>query len=348
MEVKESVSVWEKLKTTKKTIVLYGMGDGADKILNELKRQGISAAGVFASDEFCRGQQFRGFPVLNYAQAKERFCNMIVLVAFGTQLREVIERIRKIADEQELYVPDTPVAGEGIFDLKYLKAHALELAQVYGMLADEQSRSVFQNVLDYKISGKPEYLFSCESSAREAFSDVLRLNREESYVDVGAYTGDTVREFIDYARDYREIYAIEPDKRNYAKLQKYAEGLQKICCYNIAAHEQAGEIAFAARGGRNSMAGQGGMVVSEPLDRLFDRKRVTYIKYDVEGEELPALRGTERILREKSPKLLVSAYHRNEDLFAIPLLVKRIQQNYRVYLRHYSYLPAWDTNYYFV
>ena len=56
-------SVWPRLQEEKRPIVLYGMGDGADKILRQFERLGIQAAAVFASDEFVRGHSFRGFRV---------------------------------------------------------------------------------------------------------------------------------------------------------------------------------------------------------------------------------------------------------------------------------------------
>ena len=52
MDWKESVSLWQRLERARKPVMLYGMGNGADKILDELARRGIAAAGVFASDEF--------------------------------------------------------------------------------------------------------------------------------------------------------------------------------------------------------------------------------------------------------------------------------------------------------
>lgn len=348
MKLMESVSLWERLKETSKPIVLYGMGDGADKILDEMGRRGIAAAGFFASDEFCRGQKFRGFPVTTYAQKAEEFGDFIVLVAFGTQLPGVLERIRSLAGERELYVPDVPVVGEGIFDKAYFEKHASAFAAAYEMLADEQSRRVFEHMIDYKISGKPDYLFGCESDVQEAFSGILTLSDKESYVDVGAYTGDTIRQLIEYAGGYRKIFAVEPDKKNFAKLMKYTQGMREVRCFHAAAHEETGTMRFAARGGRNSAVGGGETIRKEALDELLADERLTYIKYDVEGEEVPALSGTKRILREQKPKLLVSAYHRNEDLFAIPKLVKEMQPDYRVFLRHYPYIPAWDTNYYFV
>ena len=74
---------WEELKEAKLPIVLYGMGDGADRILAALAAHGLQAAGVFASDEFVRGQVFHSFPVLRYEEAKRRFGRMLVLLAFG-------------------------------------------------------------------------------------------------------------------------------------------------------------------------------------------------------------------------------------------------------------------------
>ena len=68
----------------------------------------------------------------------------------------------------------------------------------------------------------------------------------------------------------------------------------------------------------------------------------------VEGVEREALEGCTEQIKAYKPKLAVSAYHRNEDLFAIPLQVKNLREDYKVYLRHHPYIPAWDTLYYFV
>jgi hypothetical protein len=41
-------------------------------------------------------------------------------------------------------------------------------------------------------------------------------------------------------------------------------------------------------------------------------------------------------------------YHRNEDIFELPLLVKKLNPNYKIYIRHRLYIPAWETNLYAV
>ena len=67
---------------------------------------------------------------------------------------------------------------------------------------------------------------------------------------------------------------------------------------------------------------------------------------DVEGAEREALLGAVKTLNVKKPKLAFSGYHRNEDLFALPILLNEIQPSYSIYLRHHPYLPAWETNFY--
>ena len=76
--------LWTYLKTQNKPIVLYGMGDGADKILNVCLEKNINVSGVFASDEFVRGQSFRGYKVKTYADTKLEFGDIIILVSFAT------------------------------------------------------------------------------------------------------------------------------------------------------------------------------------------------------------------------------------------------------------------------
>ena len=66
--IKEKITVWEYLKTVEKPVVLYGTGDGADKILARLAEEGVAVSGIFASDEFVRGQKFHDFVVRAFSE----------------------------------------------------------------------------------------------------------------------------------------------------------------------------------------------------------------------------------------------------------------------------------------
>ena len=341
-------NMWNYLKETRRPIVLYGMGNGADKILDEMERRGIAASGVFASDGFARHNLFRGFEVVSYSEAKERFGEMTVLVTFGTQREDVMALIEKVASENETFIPDVPVVGEGIFDKEYAASHAAELRAVYDMLADEESKATFRHLVDYKLSGRPESLRRARSP-REAMWDILSLGANETYLDLGAYTGDTALEFSHRVEGYEAILCVEPDGRNFRRLRENTAQLRNCECYNVGIADTVGEMTFSAGKGRgNARGGKETVVRCETVDHLLRGRAVSYIKMDVEGQERAAICGGAETIRRCRPKMLISAYHRTEDLFAIPLQVKEICPDYRVYLRHHPYIPAWDINYYFL
>ena len=337
------------LKESEKPIVLYGMGNGADKIADRLSKEKIKISGVFASDGFVRKKLFRGFPLSSYGELKESFKDMIILVCFGSNRPEVLENINRLQSEQELYVPEVPVYGNGLFTREFVYENKDRFKKIYSLLADEKSRQTFEKLIDYKISGKTQYLFDCEVSPSEPYNSFLNLTESEIFVDLGAYNGDTVKEFIFRTNgSYSAIYAAEPDIKSFKKLTFNTSDFENIHLFNACITEKSGTVSFAMGSGRGSS--KGGETETSALcvdDMLFGIKP-TFIKYDVEGEEINAIRGAEKTIIAHKPKMLISAYHRNDDLLTIPEEVLKLRDDYKIYLRHFPYLPAWDTNYYFI
>ena len=210
--MQETLSVWELLQKTKKPIVLYGMGNGADKIIDWCEANGVQVQGVFASDEFVRGQQFRGFTVERYDALRARLGNeLLVVIAFASERPEVLERFAQLAAEQEVVAPHLPLFDEEkTVSAAWLQRYEEQLMQVYDRLADEQSRRVFADTLNYKLSGKISYLFDCETQREEDIRSLLAPTAEEVYMDLGAYNGDTIQELgrlTDW--QWREVLAVE-------------------------------------------------------------------------------------------------------------------------------------------
>ena len=90
--------LWHYLANTDKSIVMYGMGNGADKILAVCERYGIEVLDFFASDGFVRGHSFHGKTVLSYSAVKEKYGaeNIIALLSFGSSLPDVLELFKKV------------------------------------------------------------------------------------------------------------------------------------------------------------------------------------------------------------------------------------------------------------
>lgn len=338
--------LWQYLKTAKKPIVLYGMGNGADKIINVLNSYGINFCGVFASDGFVREKYFHSHKISSYSALKEKFGDMIVLLCFGSSRGEVIENILKIASEQELYAPEVPVISGGLFTQEYYNTHKQEFDWVYSKLADETSKKTFENVIKYKLSGKINYLLDCQVDANEPYETFFKL-KNENFIDLGAYNGDTVIDFIKRDKNYKYITAIEPDIKTFKKLQRNTQNTRNITLINSCVSDKCGTVMFGMKGGRNSsLSDIGTQTTCVSVDSL--NLDATYIKMDVEGEEVGAILGAKETILKNKPKMLISAYHRTDDFLTIPKTVLGLRGDYKLYLRHFSYLPAWDTNFYFI
>ncbi len=346
--------LWEHLAKTDKKIVLYGMGDGAEKIKHVLDSIGVAVDDIMASDEFVRGHSFMGIRVKKLSEIEELYGdNFIILVCFGSQLPDIMERIYNISARHELYAPNVPVIGEGLFDLEYAREHYNEIKAAYELMADAQSKKVFENVIRYKLSGDIEYLRLCETPADEKF-DLLNIDIEETYVDLGAYNGDTLVEFLnETGMQFKKLYAMEPDHKNYLKLKRrlYMIGSALLEAYNCGAWECETTMTFSMRAGRSTKVDVNNParcreVKMMSVDTMLRGGEATYIKYDVEGSEEPAINGTKRTISVFKPKLNIAVYHRNEDMFKLPLLVHSLNKKYKIYLRHHPYVPDWDTNIY--
>ncbi len=340
--------LWEYLKTATKPIVLYGMGNGAEYILDHLAALGCSVSGIFASDEFVRYQQFRGFTVSRYSELKEKYGEMIILLAFGTHRKEVMDNVRRLMREQEVYIPDMPVIGKTIFDHQFAAEHRPQLQRVYDMLSDEKSRRTYESIIKAKLSGVPDYYFNCESEINEAYG-LFELGDNEAYFDIGAYNGDTVLRFCEMTGSkYRNIVAIEPNIKNFNRLVRNTASCADLKCYNYCVGDFCGKINVAKGAGRNAncLEGTGDEIEAVTIDFLMDNQEVSLIKIDVEGMEAAVLRGGAKTIERCRPAMDLAAYHRAEDLFLLPLLVNDLCPIKKLYFRHFSALPSWDSNFY--
>ncbi len=331
--------------------IRLGMGNGADKILAVCQKYGINVADFFASDEFVRGQAFHGKTVLKFSDIIDKYGrgNIIVLVSFASSLPQVMDNIIRVSQICETYIPDVPVRGTNIFCEEFESEHQSDINKALSLLNDTRSKEVYNGVWDFRRTGRLEYLLPTADDRAEVMQKLLDLNEYRTAVDLGAYDGDTAKELIELCPNIQSITAFEPDRRNFRKLSVYAESECKIIPVNAAAWKENTVLIFDDSGNRNAGLDENGQskrhaeVLATTVDSVVKNK-VDYIKYDVEGAEEEALLGSAQTIKAYKPDLLISVYHRTEDLFKLVLLIKDICPEYNLYLRRYPYIPAWDLN----
>ena len=344
--------VWTELKNSKNPILIYGMGNGADKIIAFFERYGIEYSDVFASDGFVRGHMFRGKRVISYSEAVEKYKIFDIVVSFGTRLPDVMERIYSLEANHRVYAPDVPVCDGEIFNEEFFDSHSDELYFARELFEDEKSKEIFDDIVRFKLTARLSYLRSTECDEVTADS-CLRLEKYKTYVDLGAYNGDTVKKYTALCPNLSSIYAFEPDKRNFKKLTALCEELTGVntTTLNCAAYSCDTVLSFSASGNRNSSAASKGSfqhktveIEGKAPDSVCDS--ADFIKFDVEGMEFEALLGCKHLIANHHPDMLVSMYHKSEDLYKLPALVKNLHQGYSLHLRRLPYIPAWDLNMY--
>ncbi|MCQ2436285.1 MAG: FkbM family methyltransferase [Clostridia bacterium] len=367
--------MWEKLKKNIRPILLYGMGNGADKICdeaetrgngadkicNEAEKRGINISGCFASDGFVRHQQFRGMTVISYSEAVAEYGDFTVLISFGSCLDGVMSNMRKIAAEMDTYAPDVPVCGDNIFDSAFFAAHKAEAEAARALFHDNESRKVFDEITAYKLDGRICHLDAATSEKDVALTKILR-GGYDGYIDLGAYIGDTIDEMIRYYPTIKNVTAFEPSPRIYGKLCQNIKKYDGIAFYSInACASDTNKIAvFSDGGGRNSTVTDNVKTASgakrteaecmavDSTDISMYINKSILLKLDVEGAESDALDGCRHLLSSCDADLIVSAYHRSEDIFALPIKLHEMLPDHRLYLRKHPYIPAWDINIYAV
>ncbi len=345
----DETPLWEHLKRTEKPIVLYGMGDGADMVISVLEKNGIEFKDVFASDKFVRGHFFRGIKVKKLSEIEELYGSFIILTTFAVHDKDMLEKIKAMSEKYELYSPTVSIIADDYFNREFLEQNDENLERAYSLLSDEKSRETFINVLKYKLSGKPKYLFNSTEEKGEIYKTIFPLRNNEAILDLGAYDGDTIREFTSVTKsEYKRIIAFEPDEKNFKKLKKKTEGMENLTLFNLGAWDKEETLYFSKKGARGSRAEEGGIPMRfNSVDNIVSDE-ITFIKMDIEGAELRALEGAKETIKKYRPKLYVCAYHKDEDMFTLPLKIKELLGECEIYYRHHPYIPAWESNFYVI
>lgn len=345
-ELLKTESSWEYLQNSSLPVAVYGTGNGADRVFDEFEKLGIKVSAVVASDGFVRSRSFHGFEVKSISQAEAEMGDFVIALCFASPLPQVIENIKEISKKHKIIMPSVPVYGDNIFNKDFLESNLEPIEKAYSLLSDEQSKKVFENILRFQITGDLNCCFDCETPKNEAF-EILGLGEDESFLDLGAYRGDTVEEFLNHTKSYKKIVAVEPDKRTFKKLQTNCESIKNFTALNNAVWSQNCTLNFDGNKGRGASAkADGDEINAICVDYLFEEYgKFTYLNIDIEGAESEMLCGSTNALKHK-PKLCMAAYHRSEDVFELINKINSINPEYKIYLRHHPHISFWDTNIY--
>lgn len=234
-----------------------------------------------------------------------------------------------------------------------------EFLALENRLADTYSKESLLRVLTFHLSTDPEWYQNISRPYPTLYfrSGLFNFSNNEKFVDCGASIGESTTALLGTTKgSIGHSWLIEPDKFNIKTLQsllKKYDGTylqNKLSLHPYAVGEEISEAPFHHMGGHGGCIAATndsslGKVDIRPVDSIID-DIPTFIKMDIEGFELPALKGCTRSIQAGHPKLAISAYHRSTDLLDIPAFIDSISDGYRIGLRHHTD-DRWDTCLYF-
>lgn len=213
---------------------------------------------------------------------------------------------------------------------------------LYDSLKDYKSKTVLLSILNnyYNFDLNGLNLVADKIYKHYFDLDLLPFCKNEVFVDVGAYTGDTVLDYIaSYGMSYNKIYCYEITESMVLYMKNNFSNLSNVEIRNLAVAERVGKLYLDA----NSTSASANRVKEAGVDAVnavsLDedvKEKISMIKMDIEGGEISAIKGAKEHIKNDLPKLFISVYHSNDDIITIPKLIRSYTDKYDFYLRYYG------------
>jgi len=341
--------------------VLLGAGNMGRRILARLRQDGIEPL-TFADNQRSQwGKNIDGLDVLAPEEAAARYGHDAVFIVTiynnshsfpetRSQLSGLgcFKTVSVIPLRWKYHETFLPYFRDDLPHKVLLQKEAINAA--YGLWSDDRSLQEYVAQVAWRLNGEFDVLGKPDTEGEYFPAGIIRSRPDELFVDVGAYDGDTIRKFIDrYDGKFRKAIGLEPDPQNYRKLVQFLSGIEnqlasRIEALPLAASNRACRLRFRDGEGLSAALSDQGSIEVEcvRLDDLLRGEHPTYIKLDIEGAELDAIEGCQRVLVEERPVLAACVYHLQDHLWKIPIAVNRITPRNQFFLRPHR-PECWDT-----
>ncbi len=351
-------------------ILIYGAGSSGIAFLYDLRKIGIEPLYFVDADPSKIGMECEGLKIIPPNEIVEKAGeDALVIVCINTDgkryCKSFAEALR-IGGHHGVYDKLRGFGCKNIVDYTYFRrCHALfteekynapscsdvylmeehekEIASVYDMMADELSREVFEKIVRFRLLDDSIEVPTMSQEKQYFEYGFYEKRQDEVFVDCGAFNGISLKTFLKENENIFEgYYGMEPDAANYEKLEEYIEILpedtrKKLYITSEAAWKDDKGLQLYALHGPGSFAADIGTesVETVTIDEMLNGKRASYIKMNIEGSEKEALLGAERTIQKYKPRLAIAGYHRTDDFWKIPLMMKEYREDYKIYLRSY-------------
>lgn len=340
-------------------VIIFGAGVGGAALYHFLEKNKLTEKVISWSDnnELKHGKTYfeDRLEIVNPEKLFERFGKNVLIIVASSAFDIIQKQLISYGfNEDQVVLFNFAFMDLDYTDRSFIWDHMDDFERAYARMSDEKSRRIFVNILNYKITKQGKYLLELQKDVDDENyqyfdRDLYSKDIGECFLDIGAYTGDTLKVFLDvYEKGFRKYYGFEADDVVFEKLKKVAEKSsvnEKIQLYNFAAWDEETILYFEENAGSSKMEeennGSKTGVKAMRVEDVLKENPVSIVKMDIEGAEYKAMCGLKSIIERDKPILAICVYHKRDDYYKLTDLIEEILPNeYKFFFRQYRYTPT--------
>lgn len=291
-----------------------------------------------------------GIEIISLEEMKKKcetleFANVILTSIYAKPIINRLKDIQNIEIFEICSLFEQFFSNAHIYENKEITQQFLtKIEQLKPKLSDNYSYLTLLGLYKYILNKNiNEIVDICTEEEHYFIKEVLNSigDKQLNIIDAGAYEGELLRVIKDKNIKINKWYCFEPDNNSFNQLKKNLEQLEKnntVICENLGLWKESTTLYFEQNDTRSK-------IVETPtdchvnvtsIDSYFQNHSINYIKMDIEGAELDALKGGIETIKRDRPILAISIYHNLEHFYEIPNYLMEHLENYHYYIRHHS------------
>ncbi len=334
--VRNFVEDFDKISYSQRYI--FGINLYTDNVINQYKVAGII-------DENTNLKSHEGVDIVKLHEVPK---DALILVASGGATQSILKKLTQSNMRALDYFAFQRFNSKKLvqprfnenFEQEFLRNYS-KFEYVQECLADSESRRQFQAVINFRFYANIEHMKGFENRESEQyFEPFLNTNKQiDNFIDVGGFDGFTSQQFISNYPNFREINIFEPETLNYQVCINRFRNFENIFVHKVCLSKESGFATFISSASTSRIDANilGGDISVRPLDSYANLvTNNSYVKVDIEGDEINFLRGSANSIKTHTPFLAIAVYHNSEDLWKIANEVLAMNSNYYLFFRHYT------------
>lgn len=337
------------------TVAIFGACSAGERILDDIKKYKKNVNVTCFIDNFVK-ESFAKLPVYNLKEFidKNLNCDLIIMSTYN--------RTYFMVNILKLY--DYNVIEQTKFLQKYYRFANETFEKALNIFEKQEDKNLYKLLFDVRLGLKDKSLiaeyFNAEFPQALNFSfisrqylDKINKNAVKTIFDIGFCNGLNAVAYNKFLPNLENIYGFEAIydvcadkaieafiKNDKLKIIQRCIGSEKGTANFLINNDCFASSVCTNLTTRNysDIKNQTEITVDViKLDDFCEENNIypDLIKMDIEGAELPALKGAIKTIKQHRPQLAISIYHSNKDFVEIPVYLKENLENYTFKLGHY-------------